>query len=83
MRAFIAAVRATDFGPLEHVLSPELTARYREDWAARVDALEQALDRPEALRLSSDARRAELQYGEDRVLSLEQTAAGWRITQLE
>jgi hypothetical protein len=71
VRAFIAAVRSADLAEVRGVLGEAL-----------VDAIERALEEPGALDLSADLRRAELRYETGRVLTLEQTPEGWRITGL-
>lgn len=82
IRAFVAAVRQAQLGRVRAVLGEDLVAAIDEDWVARVDAIEQALQEPGALDLSADLRRAELRYESGRVLTLEQTPHGWRITGL-
>ena len=64
------------------MLSDGLVDAIDEDWSARVDAIELALEEPGGLELSADLRRAELRYEEGRAVSLEQTPDGWRITGL-
>jgi hypothetical protein len=83
IRALIVAVRATDLSSIRILLGEDLATAIDEDWSARVDAMEAALDRPGSIELSSDLRRAELSYEPGRVLTLEQTPRGWRITSLE
>lgn len=82
VRAFIAAVRQADLGEIRSLLGDELVGAIDEDWSARVDAIELALEEPGGLELSADLRRAELRYEEGRAVSLEQTPHGWRITGL-
>ncbi len=82
IRAFILAVRRADLSGIRAVLGEPLIEAIEEDWNARVDAIEEALEEPGALDLSPDLRRAELRYEAGRVLTLEQTAQGWRITSL-
>ncbi len=83
IRALIAAVRTTDMTRIRALLGDELADAIGEDWQARVEAMEAALDRPGSIELSSDLRRAELRYEQGRVLTLQQTPRGWRITSLE
>lgn len=83
IRALIVAVRTTDFSAIRSLLGDELAKAIDEDWQARVEAMEAALDHPGAIELSPDLRRAELRYEPNRVLTLEQTTSGWRITGLE
>ena len=83
VRALIEAVRSTDFGAISSLLGEELAAQIDEDWQARAEAMERALDRPGSIELSGDLRQAELRYEPGRVLTLEQTPQGWRITSLE
>lgn len=82
IRAFISAVRQARLGAVEAVLAEGLVERIEEDWKARVDAIETALEEPGALQLSTDSARAELRYEAGRAITLEQTAEGWRITGL-
>ena len=82
VRAFITAVRRADLGEIRALLGDELVAAIDEDWTARVDAIEQALEEPGGLELSADLRRAELRYEDGRAVTLEQTPEGWRITGL-
>ncbi|MCX4245508.1 hypothetical protein [Paraliomyxa miuraensis] len=82
VRAFIAAVRRADLAELRSLMHEPLLAALEEDWSTRVDAIERALEEPGALELSADLHRAELRYEGSRVLTLEQTPAGWRITGL-
>ncbi|MCR9160377.1 MAG: hypothetical protein ACE37F_18350 [Nannocystaceae bacterium] len=83
VRALIAAVRESDFGGVRSLLGDTLAEALAEDWQARVDAIEDALDRPGSIELSSDLRQAELRYDTGKALTLEQTPSGWRITALE
>ena len=83
VRALIAAVRESDFGGVRSLLGDSLAEALAEDWQARVDAIEEALDRPGSIELSSDLRQAELRYDTGKALTLEQTPSGWRITALE
>ena len=73
----------TDMTRIRSLLGDELADAVDEDWQSRVEAMEAALDRPGSIELSSDLRRAELRYEQDRVLTLQQTPRGWRITALE
>jgi hypothetical protein len=83
VRALIEAVRTTDLSRVRRLLGDELAKRLVEDWQARAEALEAALDRPGSIELSPDLLRAELRYEPNRVLSMEQTPRGWRIVSLE
>jgi hypothetical protein len=83
VRALIEAVRTTDLSRIRAMLGDAFAHAVQEDWEARAEAMEAALDRPGAIELSSDLRRAELRYEPNRVLTLEQTPAGWRVTSLE
>lgn len=83
VRAFIVAVRTTDFGRVRALLSDELADGLDDDWEARVEAIERALEEPGALQLSDDLRRAALRYESDRAIRLEQSPDGWKITALE
>lgn len=83
VRALIAAVRESDFGGVRSLLGDSLAEALAEDWQARVDAIEEALDRPGSIELSADLRQAELRYDTGKALTLEQTPSGWRITALE
>ena len=83
VRAFVQAVRRSDLSGIAFLVSDELASQMREDWEARVEALEAALDRPSSIEVSEDLRRAELRYEPNRVLTMEQSREGWRITSLE
>lgn len=83
VRALIAAVRRTDMSSIRQLLGEDLAARIGDDWTARAEAMEAALDRPGAIELTADLRRAELRYEPSRILTLEQTPAGWRVIGLE
>lgn len=83
VRALIAAVRESDLDDVRSLLGDSLAEALAEDWQARVDAIEEALDRPGSIELSSDLRQAELRYNTGKALTLEQTPSGWRITALE
>ena len=83
IRSFLSAARATDLSRVRALLSEDLAASLAEDWRARVDAIEQALEDPGAIEVSPDGQRAELRYEADRAVRLRQTPAGWRITALE
>lgn len=83
IRSLIAAVRRTDLSAVRALLGDELAAALGEDWNARAQAMEDALDRPGAIELSADLRRAELRYEQGKAVTLEQTKAGWRITSFE
>ncbi len=82
VRAFVAAVRSADLAELRGLLSESLIDAVDEDWSDRADAIERALSVPGALDLSADLRRAELRYEVGRMITLEQTPQGWRITGL-
>lgn len=82
IRAFITAVRRADLQEVRAVLGDTLIDAIDEDWSARVDAIEDALEEPGGLELSADLRRAELRYEDGRAVTLEQTPQGWRITGL-
>ncbi len=83
VRALIAAVRKSEFGGVRSLLGDSLAEALAEDWQSRVDAIEEALDRPGSIELSADLRQAELRYDTGKALTLEQTPSGWRITALE
>lgn len=83
VRALIAAVRKAELAEVRALLGTELAEALAEDWQARVDAIEEALDRPGSIELSPDLRQAELRYETGKALTLEQTPEGWRITALE
>ncbi len=83
VHALIAAVREADLGGVRALLGDTLAEALSEDWQARVDAIEEALDRPGSIELSPDLRQAELRYDTGKALTLEQTPQGWRITALE
>jgi hypothetical protein len=83
IHAFLDAVRRTDLSAVSATLGESLVEAIDEDWQARADAIEQALQDPGAIELSADAQRAELRYEPERALRLEQSPEGWRITALE
>ena len=83
IRAFLDAVRRTDLSAITAVLAEPLADAIDEDFTARADAIERALQDPGAIELSADARRAELRYEPERALRLEQSKDGWRITGLQ
>ena len=83
IRGFVAAARTADLGAVNRYLAPELAESIRKDFAARADAIDAALAKPGAIELSDDLRRAQLRYEPSRVITLEQTPQGWRITALE
>ncbi len=83
IRAFLDAVRRTDLGAITALLAEPLAEAIDEDFTARADAIERALEDPGAIELSADARRAELRYEPERALRLEQSKDGWRITGLQ
>ncbi len=81
-RALIAGLRGLASVQLERVLSTELLERLDEDWTARADAIEKALEQPGSISYSADNTRAVLRYGTGRVITFEQTSQGWRIVEL-
>jgi len=83
IRTFLAAIRQADRTLLLAVLHDDLRTALREDWESRVAAMEAALQRPGALEVSADRRRAELRYAQGRALRLEHGTAGWQVTGLE
>lgn len=83
IRGFVAAARTADLAGVQRYLAPELAESIRRDFAARVEAIDAALAKPGAIELSDDLRRAQLRYEPSRVITLEQTPQGWRITALE
>jgi hypothetical protein len=83
IRGFITASRTADLAGIERYLAPDLAESIRRDFAARVESIEAALAKPGAIELSDDLRRAQLRYEPSRVITLEQTPQGWRITALE
>lgn len=83
IRGFVAASRTADLGGLQRYLAPELAEAIRRDFAARVESIDAALAKPGAIELSDDLRRAQLRYEPSRILTLEQTPQGWRITAFE
>ncbi len=83
VRGFLAAVAGTNWGAAQRYLSDGLADTMREDWSERVDAIEAALARPGAIEVSDDGRRAQLRYEPGRRITLEQSPAGWRITDSE
>ncbi len=83
VRALIAAVHQADTSSVAALLDPSLAEALAQDWQARVEAIEAALERPGSIELSADLRQAELRYETGKALTLEQTPDGWRITALE
>lgn len=81
-RALVAVLRGIDDPQLERVLSTEMLERLGEDWRARADSIESALDEPGSITYSGDNSRAVLRYGLGRAITFEQTAQGWRISEL-
>jgi hypothetical protein len=82
-RALISRMRAGDLGPVGDLATAELQEQSRADLRERASALEAALVLPDAIQLAPDGQRAEIPYGEGRVLRLQQTADGWRVAALE
>lgn len=83
IRSFIVAVRTANLDEIRALLADDLAARLDEDWEARAKAIEEALETPGALELSSDLERAALHYEPQRTMVLEQTPQGWRILSLQ
>ena len=81
-RALIAALRGISSVQLERVLATELLEQLGEDWTARADAIETALEEPGAISYSADNARAVLRYGAGRAITFEQTSQGWRVAEL-
>jgi hypothetical protein len=81
-RALVAVLRGVSDIQLERVLSTEMLERLGEDWTARADAIEAALEQPGAISYSADNSRAVLQYGAGRAITFEQTSSGWRVAEL-
>jgi hypothetical protein len=83
VRSFIAAIERAELAEIRGLLGDDLAAAFDKDWTARIAAIEKALEQPSAMEIADDGKRAELRYGENRRLALEQTASGWRIVALE
>lgn len=81
-RALVAALRGISDVQLERVLATDMLERLGEDWSARADAIEAALEQPGSISYSPDNSRAVLQYGAGRAITFEQTSAGWRVAEL-
>lgn len=81
-RALIAVLRGISSAQLERVLAAEMLERLGDDWNARADAIEAALEEPGSLSYSADNSRAVLRYGGGRAITFEQTTGGWRIAEL-
>ncbi|PRP93049.1 hypothetical protein ENSA5_46100 [Enhygromyxa salina] len=81
-RALIATLRSVSEVQLERVLATEMLERLGEDWIARADAIEAALEEPGAISYSADNSRAVLRYGAGRAVTFEQTSQGWRVAEL-
>ena len=75
-------MRTANLDEIRALLADDLAARLDEDWEARAKAIEEALETPGALELSSDLKRAALHYEPQRTIVLEQTPQGWRILSL-
>jgi hypothetical protein len=81
-RALVAVLRGVSDIQLERVLATEMLERLGEDWTARADAIEAALEQPGSISYSADNSRAVLQYGSGRAITFEQTSSGWRVSEL-
>ncbi|NVB42642.1 nuclear transport factor 2 family protein [Pseudenhygromyxa sp. WMMC2535] len=81
-RALIGALRGISSVQLELVLSTDMLERLGDDWNARADAIEAALNEPGSISYSSDNARAVLRYGAGRALTFEQTSQGWRVAEI-
>jgi hypothetical protein len=81
-RALIAGLRGLSSVQLERVLSTEMLENLGEDWKARADAIEKALEQPGSISYSADNSRAVLHFGAGRAITFEQTAQGWRIAEI-
>jgi hypothetical protein len=81
-RALIASLRGISNVQLERVLASEMLEQLGDDWKARADAIEKALEQPGSLSYSADNSRAVLHYGAGRAITFEQTAQGWRIAEI-
>ncbi len=81
-RALIAVLRGISSAQLERVLATEMLERIGEDWSARADAIEAALEEPGSLSYSADNSRAILRYGGGRAITFEQTTGGWRVAEI-
>ncbi|PRP94439.1 hypothetical protein [Enhygromyxa salina] len=80
-RALIAALRSVSGVQLERVLATELLEQLGEDWTARADAIETALEEPGAVSYSADNARAVLRYPSG-AITFEQTSQGWRVSEI-
>lgn len=81
-RALVAMLRGISSAQLDRVMTTELLERFGEDWSARADAIEAALEEPGSLSYSADNSRAVLRYGGGRTITFEQTTGGWRVSEL-
>lgn len=81
-RALVAVLRGISSAQLERVLATEMLEQLGEDWSARADAIEAALEEPGSLSYSADNSRAVLRYGGGRAITFEQTTGGWRVSEL-
>jgi hypothetical protein len=81
-RALIAVLRGISSAQLERVLATEMLERLGDDWNARADAIEAALEEPGSLSYSADNSRAVLRYAGGRAITFEQTSDGWRVAEL-
>lgn len=81
-RALISVLRGIARPQLERVLTTEVLQSFGEDWSARADAIEAALEQPGSLSYSADTSRAVLRYAGGRSITFEQTNEGWRIAEI-
>lgn len=81
-RALVGVLRGVSDIQLERVLATEMLERLGDDWTARADAIEAALEQPGSISYSADNSRAVLQYGSGRAITFEQTSSGWRVSEL-
>src|SRR5690606_25851848 len=81
-RALIAVLRGIARPQLERVLTTEVLETLGEDWSARADAIEAALEEPGSLSYSVDNSRAVLRYAGGRTITFAQTNDGWRVAEI-
>lgn len=81
-RALISVLRGVSDIQLERVLATEMVERLGDDWTARAEAIEAALEEPGAISYSADNSRAVLRYASGRAITFEQTSQGWRVAEL-
>lgn len=83
VRALVAALRRGELLELSSIVTPELLEQVGEQWLARANLIEEALQTPGALTVSHDGARAVLRYARGHAITLQQTPKGWRVAELD